>query len=256
MHIIAISNQKGGCAKTTTAVNLAAGLALMGRRVLVIDMDPQSNASDWLGISDSIAGSFEIFTTNQDLDKLIQVSSVEGVSVIAGSGELSNLERLLSEQAYPEVLLKRRLADLDSKRWDEIIFDTPPTLGLLTLNALTAADHLLVPVTTQVLSLSGVAQLMQTVDRVREGLNVRLNLLGLLASRVDLRTLHAQDVIEALSDRFGSKLLNTRIRENIRLAEAPSFKKSIFQYRPKSGAADDYRSLAQEVLSNIRELKA
>lgn len=249
MQIIAISNQKGGCAKTTTAVNLAAGLAHAGRRVLLIDLDPQANASDWLGVAEAMTGSVDIFTTEQSLDEFVSPSSVAGVSVIAGSGALSTLDRLLLSDPRPETFLKRRLATLSNDQWDDVILDTPPTLGLLTLNALTAADQLLVPVTTQVLSLSGVAQLMQTVDRVREDLNPSLALLGVLASRVDMRTLHAQDVIQALVESFGNKLLSTRIRENIRLAEAPSFRESIFQYRPKSGAAEDYRALALEVLS-------
>ena len=249
MQIIAISNQKGGCAKTTTAVNLAAGLAQAGRRVLLIDLDPQGNASDWLGVSEATIGSFEIFTTTKPIDELISPSVLTGISVIAGSGSLAGLDRILLNDAAPEGFLKKRLSSLSKQSWDEVILDTPPTLGLLTLNALTASDRLLVPVTTQVMSLSGVAQLMQTVDEVREGLNPRLELLGLVACRVDMRTLHAQDVIGALSESFGEKLLKTRIRENIRLAEAPSFKESIFQYRPKSGAADDYRALAQEVLS-------
>lgn len=252
MQIIAISNQKGGCAKTTTAVNLAAGLAQAGRSVLLIDLDPQGNASDWLGVSEPTYGSYEIFTTTQPIDGLISPSVLSGISVIAGSGALAGLDRMLLNDAAPEEFLKRRLSSLSKDRWDEVILDTPPTLGLLTLNALTAADRLLVPVTTQVMSLSGVAQLMQTVDQVREGLNPQLELLGLVACRVDMRTLHAQDVIGALTESFGEKLLQTRIRENIRLAEAPSFKESIFQYRPKSGAADDYRALAQEVLSLTR----
>ncbi len=252
MQIIAISNQKGGCAKTTTAVNLAAGLAQAGRNVLLIDLDPQGNASDWLGVAEANVGSLEIFTTSQALDGLITPSATKGVSVMAGSGALSTLDRLLLTKFDPETVLKKRLATLSTKQWDDVILDTPPTLGSLTLNALTAADQLLVPVTTQVLSLSGVAQLMQTVDKIRENLNPQLELLGLLPSRVDMRTLHAQDVIGALEESFGKKLLKTRIRENIRLAEAPSFKESIFQYRPKSGAADDYRALTQEVLSLTR----
>ena len=160
MQIIAISNQKGGCAKTTTAVNLAAGLAQAGRNVLLIDLDPQGNASDWLGVAEANVGSLEIFTTSQALDGLITPSATKGVSVMAGSGALSTLDRLLLTKSDPETVLKKRLATLSTNQWDDVILDTPPTLGSLTLNALTAADQLLVPVTTQVLSLSGVAQLM------------------------------------------------------------------------------------------------
>lgn len=252
MQIIAISNQKGGCAKTTTAVNLAAGLAQAGRRVLLIDLDPQANASDWLDVLGAKLGSLEIFSTDLPLDECVSPTSIQNLSVIAGSLELSTLDRVLLSHSEPEAVLRRRLGSLSDKRWDDVIIDTPPTLGLLTLNALTASNLLLIPVTTQVLSLSGVAQLMQTVDHVRERLNPKLALLGVLAARVDMRTLHAQDVIQALAESFGEKLLKTRIRENIRLAEAPSFKESIFQYRPKSGATDDYHALVQEVLSLTR----
>ncbi len=249
MQIIAISNLKGGCAKTTTSVNLAAGLAEEGRKVLLIDLDPQGNATEWLGAGQPTLGSFELFTTDHELDAFIHDSSVPGVSMIAGSGALSSLDRILTHLDEPETQLKKRLSKLRKQQWDDVILDTPPTLSLLTSNALTAAHLLLVPVTTQVLSLSGVAQLMQTFDDIREELNPKLELLGLLASRVNMRTLHSQDIIQALSESFGEKLLKTNIRENIRLSEAPSFKKSIFQYSPKSGATDDFRSLTQEVLT-------
>jgi chromosome partitioning protein len=252
MQIIAISNLKGGCAKTTTSVNLAAGLAQAGRKVLLIDLDPQGNASEWLGVGQPSLGSLELFTTDHALDAFIHASSVPGVSVIAGSGALSGLDRILTSTDSPETQLKTRLSKLRKQQWDDVILDTPPTLSLLTLNALTAAHQLLIPVTTQVLSLSGVAQLMQTFDVIREDFNPKLELLGLVASRVNLRTLHAQDIIQALSDSFGEKLLKTHIRENIRLSEAPSFKQSIFQYSPKSGACDDFRSLAREVLTLTR----
>lgn len=252
MQIIAISNLKGGCAKTTTSVNLAAGLAQAGRKVLLIDLDPQGNASEWLGVGQPRLGSLELFTTDHSLDAFIHASSVPGVSVIAGSGALSSLDRILTSVDAPETQLKTRLSKLRKQQWDDVILDTPPTLSLLTLNALTAAHQLLIPVTTQVLSLSGVAQLMQTFDVIREDFNPKLELLGLVASRVNLRTLHSQDIIQALSDSFGEKLLKTHIRENIRLSEAPSFKQSIFQYSPKSGACDDFRSLSREVLTLSR----
>ena len=149
-----------------------------------------------------------------------------------------------------ETRLKRRLAPLASLGFDYLLIDTPPTLGLMTLNALCAAQQVLVPVTTHVMTLSGVAQLMQTFDDVKEVLNPDLTLLGLLPCRVDQRTRHSKEIIDALIERFGEKVLAARVRENIRLAEAPSFRKTILQYQPNSNVAEDFRGLAREVISH------
>ena len=138
---------------------------------------------------------------------------------------------------------------MDLNQYDYVIIDTPPTLSLITLNALSAADSVLIPVTTHVMTLSGVAQLIQTLEEVREVLNPQLKILGLLPCRVDLRTRHSQDILDALSERFGDQVLKSHIHENVRIAEAPSFKQSIFDYRPKSSAAEDFRMLAQEVIN-------
>jgi len=249
MRVIAIANQKGGCAKTTTVVNLAACLAARGYSVLVVDLDSQANATNWLAGSVSTQGSWQTFTTREDLTKLIISTSIPSVSLLAGSRELSNLEKALAGELSVETILKRRLSKLGHDVFDYVLIDTPPTLGLITLNALAAAQDLLIPLTTHVMSLSGVAQMFRTVEQVTEVLNPNLNVLGLVASRVDLRTRHAKDVLSTLAERFGDKLLKSYIYENVRLAEAPSFQQSILTYNPSSTAAQNYRDLADEVIA-------
>jgi chromosome partitioning protein len=250
MRIIAVANQKGGCAKTTTVVNLAACLAEKHKRVLVIDLDTQANASAWLGCAmEDHGGTVRLLTTKESLPSLISASNISGVDVIAASRELANFEKLTAGEISVESRLKRRLGALDKGHWDYVLIDTPPTLGLITLNALTAAQDLLVPVTTHVLSLSGVAQLIETYDEVKEILNPSLNILGFVACRVDMRTRHSKEIIELLTNQFGSKVLKSTIRESIRLAEAPSFQQSITDYESKSSASEDYRALASEIIS-------
>lgn len=246
---IAIANQKGGCAKTTTAVNLSAGLVASGKKVLLIDLDPQANTSQWIGANNHVGGVFELLTAKSDVQALVQTTGIEGLSIIRGARELSNLEKALAGELAVESRLKRRLKSMDLNQYDYVIIDTPPTLSLITLNALSAADSVLIPVTTHVMTLSGVAQLIQTLEEVREVLNPQLKILGLLPCRVDLRTRHSQDILDALSERFGDQVLKSHIHENVRIAEAPSFKQSIFDYRPKSSAAEDFRMLAQEVIN-------
>jgi len=246
---IAIANQKGGCAKTTTAVNLSAGLVASGKRVLLIDLDPQANTSQWIGANNHVGGVFELLTAKSDVQALVQTTGIEGLSIIRGAREISNLEKALAGELAVESRLKRRLKSMDLNQYDYVIIDTPPTLSLITLNALSAADSVLIPVTTHVMSLSGVAQLIQTLEEVREVLNPQLKILGLLPCRVDLRTRHSQDILDALTERFGDQVLKSHIHENVRIAEAPSFKQSIFDYRPKSSAAEDFRMLAQEVIN-------
>lgn len=246
---IAIANQKGGCAKTTTAVNLSAGLVASGKKVLLIDLDPQANTSQWIGANNHVGGVFELLTAKSDVQALVQTTGIEGLSIIRGAREISNLEKALAGELAVESRLKRRLKSMDLNQYDYAIIDTPPTLSLITLNALSAADSVLIPVTTHVMTLSGVAQLIQTLEEVREVLNPQLKILGLLPCRVDLRTRHSQDILDALTERFGDQVLKSHIHENVRIAEAPSFKQSIFDYRPKSSAAEDFRMLAQEVIN-------
>lgn len=248
MIILTVANQKGGCAKTTTVVNLAAALAQLGKRVLVLDLDSQANASAWLNPSQRSSSAFDLMTTSQELEALITQTVTPDVDLIAGSRDLANLEKALAGSMSLETILKRRLSKLPSDGWDYLLIDTPPTIGLTTINALVASTHLLIPVTTHALTLSGVAQLVRAHEEVRELFNPHSQIMGFLPCRVDSRTRHSQEVHQALREKFGSKVFRAYIRENIRLAEAPSFGQSIFAYRPNSSAADDYLAVANEVL--------
>ena len=252
MNIIVLTNLKGGCAKTTTTVNLAACLAELKKKVLVIDLDPQGNASQWLSNENfHPLTSHTIFTGKQDISTLVQGTTVFNVGLIPASPDLSNLEKTLAGEFLVETILGHRLAGANLDCWDFILIDTPPTLGLVTLNALSAANQLIIPVSTHVLTLSGVAQLMIVIKKIKEALNPNLRILGFLPSRVDLRTRHARDVLETLEEHFSGQIFKTFIRENIRLAEAPSYKKPITTYDANGGAAQDFRAFTEEVLSLI-----
>ena len=248
MRQIAIANQKGGSAKTTTSVNLSAALAELGRRVLVIDLDPQGNSTDWLGAGGAERGAFELLTSSADLGTVVTESAISGVLVVAATRALQGIERVLVREIGAELALRRKLAAGTAENWDYVLVDTPPTLGILTLNALSAVRELIVPVEAHVLALSGVVQLQATVDMVRNRLNPDLSLAGVIACRVDGRTRHSADVVDSLRQKFDGKMYRTEIRENIRLAEAPSFHCSILDYDPRSTGANDYRALALEVV--------
>jgi chromosome partitioning protein len=250
MRIIVIANLKGGCAKTTTVVNLACGLAELNKKILVLDIDPQGNASNWLNVTSPSKGAYKLLTSIDDPASLVSKTSIEGIDILDASVELSQVEKFLAGELSIETKLKRRLTTLFKKQhWDFVLIDTPPTLGILTINAFSAATEVLVPVTTHVMSLSGVTQLISTLNQVNEFLNPDLVISGFIPSRVDLRTKHSREVLEKLRETFGSKVFKTIIRENVLLAEAPSFKKSILSYRSNSNAADDYRNLTKEILN-------
>ena len=248
MRTIAIANQKGGAGKTTTAVNLAAALGEQKRRVLLIDLDPQTSATGWYGIQYDKKGLLDVFTENGNLLDLVHKPEVEGVDLIPASSWLLGAEKALSGEVGAETVLRQRLKKLPEDRWDYIILDCPPNLGILTVNALAAVGEVLVPVEAHVMALTGLAQLLQTVEVIRDRLNPDVEITGILACRVDARTRHAQEVVEQLRQRFGKLVYKTVIRENVRLAEAPSFAKPIIQYDTRSTGAEDHRALAKEVI--------
>jgi chromosome partitioning protein len=247
MRTFAIANQKGGSGKTTTSVNLAAALGEKGRRVLLIDLDPQHSATAWLGIRDAGQGVYGLFAENDSLPGMVLQTAVAGVDLVPSSPWLVGLEKVLAGEVGAETILKRSLESLPG-RWDYIMMDCPPTLGVLTVNALAAAQELLVPVEAHVMALGGLAHLLHTVEVVKDRLNPQLRVSGILACRVDMRTRHAREVVEQLRARSGNLVYRTVIRENIRLAECPSFGQPIIQYDPKSAGAADYRALAAEII--------
>lgn len=251
MKVIAVAMQKGGSGKTTTTVNLAAALAEKGKRVLVVDVDAQANSTSWFGVKDAGKGVFSVLCENASLADIIRETATKGVDIAPASTWLVGAEKALASEVAAETILRRRLSKLKD-RWDYVLIDTPPTLGALTVNALVAADEVLVTVEAHIMALNGLAQLMETLDVVRERLNEKLKIAGLVACRVDGRTRHSTDVVDELRKRFPKDTLDTVIRENVRLAEAPSFGQPITTYEPTSTGAEDYRALAKEILKRSK----
>ena len=248
MKTVAVAMQKGGSGKTTTTVNLAATLAEKGLRVLVVDVDPQSNATSWLGVRDAGKGIFACLCENGSVKDALRKTGTEGVDLIPSSPWLVGAERSLAGEVGAETLLRRKLKTVAS-HYDVCLVDTPPTLGVLTIGALVAADQIIVPVEAHVMALNGLAQLLETVETVQDRLNDALTLLGIVACRVDGRTKHAPEVVGELRRRFPTETFTTIIRESVRLAEAPSFGQPITAYDTKSPGAEDYRALATEVMA-------
>jgi chromosome partitioning protein len=253
MHVVAILNQKGGSGKTTTAVNLAAALGELGRRVLLVDLDPQASASRWLAVDDSVGGLYDVVVQRAPLEPHIRPTAVTGVDLVPARQDLAAAELEARRKPGAELVLRQALGRLPP-RWDTALLDCPPSLGLLTVNALAAADEVLVPVEAHILALEGLADLLGTMDLVREALNPRLRLGGVLACRVS-RTRHTRDVTELLRQQFPDTMLTSVVRESARLAEAPAFKKPILTYASDSPGALDYRAAAAEWQARAPQLE-
>ncbi len=251
MRTIAIVNQKGGSGKTTTAVNLGATLAEQGKKVLLIDLDPQYSATQWYDVTEGGRGVFDLFAEPEttSLEKLVFETQTEGVSLVPSSPWLVGAEKALSGEPGAEQCLKGKLKELPEGRFDYILIDCPPTLGILTVNALNAVTEVLVPVECHVMGLHGLAQLWKTVELVKKRLNPALAVTGILACRVDRRTKHGKEVVEKVRSRFPELVFQTEVRENVRLAECPSQGGPITAYDSKSYGAADYRKLAEEVIA-------
>jgi chromosome partitioning protein len=246
--VIAFANQKGGVAKTTTTLNLAAAFAEQGHRVLCVDMDPQGNLTMSQGIDpDTLEQSmFDVLVHDLSIREVIKRREID---VACASIDLAGAEIAMSTKIGRErSLVKALQAVHDDYEW--VFVDTPPSLGLLTVNALTAADQVIVPVQCEYLSMRGLLQLQNTLSMIRENLNPDVQIAGILPTMVDTRTLHAKEALEILEENFGDRVFGARIRKTVRFAEAPVKGMSVLKYDPKGTAADAYRQLAKEVLSN------
>lgn len=247
-RVIALSNQKGGVAKTTSTMNLAAALTEVGKKVLCIDLDPQSNLTMSFGIDvEHLEKSiFDVLVHRMPIEHIIQ--STPECDIAVSNIDLAGAELALSGMIGRERALEKAIAHV-KRDYDYILIDTPPSLGLLTINAFTAADDVIVPVQAEYLSLRGLVQLDNTLAIIREHLNPRVQILGILRTMYDGRTIHSREAVELLERTYGPKLLKTVIRKTIRFAEAPVQGSSVLRYDSNGKAAQMYRELAQEVLA-------
>ena len=250
--IITITNQKGGVGKTTTAINLAAGLAAKGLRTLLLDLDPQSNATLSFVTPDGDRKSlFEVFTGEALLsDVILEVEKAPNLTLGPAALSLAKLESKLTGEIDAHYKLTDQLQTVDDD-FDYVVIDTPPTLGLITVNALVAATHVLIPVQSSYFALEGTDDLLETIDRVKVRANPDLQILGAVLTLYDKRTIMSRDIEEQVEKVFGTKLFETRIHKNVRLEESPAYREAIFSFAPRSTGAYDYYRLSEEVLSRV-----
>jgi len=250
-RIIAITNQKGGVGKTTTAINLGAALAVSDVKVLLIDADPQGNSTSGLGVQKTpgLATIYDVLVDGKDMAQAICPTSMEGLEILPADKNLIGVNLQLVNEDARESILRQRLQTIRDK-YDFILIDCPPALDLLTLNALIAADSVLIPIQCEFFALEGVSELMDTIERIRESFSHPLKTEGILLTMYDDRTNLTRQVAADLREFFGEDVFKTVIPRNVRLAEAPSHGKSILAYDPGSRGAEAYIQLAKEVLTN------
>ena len=241
--VIAISNHKGGVGKTTSTINIGAGLNNLGKRILLLDLDPQANLSQSLGIT---SPERTIYGALRGLQGLEPISILPGLDVIPSTLDLSGAEIELSGEAGREFILKDLLEPVRGK-YDYVLIDSPPSLGLLTINAFTASDLVFIPLQAQYLALQGLAKLVEVIDKIKRRLNPGLSIGGVFVTQYDSRKVLNRDVVEAIRAHFPKELFSTYIRDNIALAEAPAQGMDIFRYSQKSNGAEDYLALSREI---------
>jgi len=251
MRVITITNQKGGSGKTTTAVNLGACLARLGEKVLLVDIDPQAHATIHLGLKPFELEStiYNVLMNSQPPEGTIVNTLVEGLDILPSHIDLSGAEIELAGVAGRESILTDSLNKC-KRKYDYILIDCSPSLGLLTLNALKAAQEVFIPIQTEFFALEGLSKLFRTIDIVKERINRRLDITGIVLTMFDGRKNICNDVVTRVEDRFKGKVFKTRIRDNVKLAEAPSYGQPIILYAPRCYGSQDYQNLAKEVLSH------
>ncbi len=250
MVTVAVLNQKGGVGKTTTAVNLGAYLAKAGKSVLLVDLDPQGNATSGLGIDKHTLSEtmYDALFNHEAAPNILRVTDVDGLQLLPSNANLAGAEVQLVSSLQRELQLKQMLEQFTH---DIVLIDCPPSLGLLTINALSAADYVLIPVQTEYYALEGLGQLLGVIQRVKEAINPTLEILGVVLTMFDSRTSLSDQVMDEVKKHFGDKVFSTVIPRNVRLAEAPSFGKTIAEHDKWSKGAKAYKQLAKDLLSRL-----
>lgn len=246
-NVVAVINQKGGTGKTTTTINLGSALSKQGKKVLLLDLDPQSNLSYSLAVSTAKATMADVFQGEKSINDILVEK--DGLWIAPGSNDLVDIEISLVTQPNREEFLKNILSQI--KGFDFVLIDCPPSLSVLTLNALTAAQEVLIPLQMEVLTLQGLDQIMNTVKKVQKAFNPKLKIKGIVVVMFDIRRKLSQEVLEYLQESVEEKIFRSQIRMNVKLAEAPSFGKSVLDYDASSNGAKDYRALAEEYLALV-----
>lgn len=253
--IIAITNQKGGVGKTTTAVNVSAAIALLGKRVLLIDMDPQAHSTISTVVSPE---KYEkslydvLMNKHEKIEDIIVHSNIPGLDISITKISMAKLEPALSGEFDAHFRLKDALEQIRG-RYQYVFIDTPPTLGLITLNALVASDYILIPIQSSYLCLEGTDDLLETIEKVKKIANPQLKVLGVLVTLYDSRTNLAKDVVQRIRRVFGAKLFKTFVSKSVKLEESPAYKESIFTYAPGSIGAEQYRKVAEEIIHRAKK---
>lgn len=242
--VITLSNHKGGVGKTTSTINIGAGLSKLGKTVLLIDLDPQANLSQSLGITEPERN---IYGAIKGEYKLQPIQVVKGLDVIPSTLDLSGAEIELSGEAGREYILRELIEPIRSS-YDYILIDSPPSLGLLTINAFTASDEVFIPLQSQYLALQGLAKLTEVIDKIKKRLNKGLKIGGVIITQYDSRKVLNRDVVDTIRSHFKKEVFKTQIRDNVALAEAPAQGVDIFRYQAKSYGAEDYLNLCKEII--------